>query len=135
MFKRKSADKSVSQPGCSHSNMIYDAQLQKTIMLCTQPRSPSNLDAAITMRSAPPMAHPHVSTHMATEHCNIHAAIALRSATADCKRPYNCAQANRPHGAKHPVGTCRNQSHVKTSVAAPAAHTITSPIHFVCFVV
>ena len=56
--------------------------------------APSNLDAAITMRSAPPMAHPHVSTHMATEHCNIHAAIALRSATADCKRPYNCAQAN-----------------------------------------
>ena len=43
VFKRKSADKSVSQPGCSHSNMIYDAQLQKTIMLCTQPRRQATL--------------------------------------------------------------------------------------------
>ena len=30
---RKSADKSLSQPGCSHSNTIYDVQLQKTIVL------------------------------------------------------------------------------------------------------
>ena len=28
---RKSADKSLSQPGCSHSNTIYDLQLQMTI--------------------------------------------------------------------------------------------------------
>ena len=50
---RKSADKSLSQPGCSHSNMIYNLQLQKTIVLRRQPRhQPSNLDAAITMRSA-----------------------------------------------------------------------------------
>ena len=43
------ADKSLSQPWCSHSNMIY-VQLQKTIVLRMQ--SPSNLDAATTMRSA-----------------------------------------------------------------------------------
>ena len=30
---RKSADKSLSQPGCSHSNTIYEIQLQKTIVL------------------------------------------------------------------------------------------------------
>ena len=35
---RKSADKSLSQPGCSHSNTIYDLQLQKTIVLRKQPR-------------------------------------------------------------------------------------------------
>ena len=35
---RKSADKSLSQPLCSHSNTIYDVQLQKTIALRTQPR-------------------------------------------------------------------------------------------------
>ena len=30
---RKSADKSLSQPGCSHSNTIYEIQLQKTISI------------------------------------------------------------------------------------------------------
>ena len=30
---RKSADKWLSQPGCSHSNTIYNLQLQKTILL------------------------------------------------------------------------------------------------------
>ena len=34
---RKSADKSLSQPGCSHSNTIYEIQLQKTIVLRMQP--------------------------------------------------------------------------------------------------
>ena len=35
---RKSANKSTSQPGCSHSNTIYDLQLQKTIILRMQLR-------------------------------------------------------------------------------------------------
>ena len=35
---RKSADKAISQPGCSHSNTIYDLQLQKTIILRMQLR-------------------------------------------------------------------------------------------------
>ena len=48
---RKSADKSLSQPWCSHSNTIYDVQLQKKIVLRMQPAAPSNLDAAIPMRS------------------------------------------------------------------------------------
>ena len=34
---RKSADKSLSQPSCSHSNTIYEVQLQKTIVLRKQP--------------------------------------------------------------------------------------------------
>ena len=34
---RKSADKSLSQPRRSHSNTIYDLQLQKTIVLRMQP--------------------------------------------------------------------------------------------------
>ena len=33
----KSADKSLSQPGCSHSNTINNLQLQKTIVLRMQP--------------------------------------------------------------------------------------------------
>ena len=35
---RKSADNSLSQPWCSHSNTIYDLQLQKTIVLRMQPQ-------------------------------------------------------------------------------------------------
>ena len=50
---RKSADKSLSQPSCSHSNTIYEIQLQKTIVSITNATTAqSNLDAAITMRSA-----------------------------------------------------------------------------------
>jgi len=33
---RKSGDKSLSHPSCSHTNTIYDVQLQKTIVLRTQ---------------------------------------------------------------------------------------------------
>ena len=35
---RKSAGKSLSQPGCSHSNTIYNLELQKTIVLRKQPQ-------------------------------------------------------------------------------------------------
>ena len=48
---RKSADKSLSQPSCSHSNTIYEVQLQKT-SITHAATAWSNLDAAITMRSA-----------------------------------------------------------------------------------
>ena len=40
---RKSADKSLSQPSCSHSNTIYEVQLQKTIVLRMQPRQEATL--------------------------------------------------------------------------------------------
>ena len=48
---KKSADKSLSQPWCSHSNTIYDLQLQKD-SITHAAAAPSNLDAAIPMRSA-----------------------------------------------------------------------------------
>ena len=35
---RKSANKSISQPSCSHSKTIYEIQLQKTIVLRMQPQ-------------------------------------------------------------------------------------------------
>ena len=40
---RKSTDKSVSQPSCSHSNTIYEVELQKTIVLRTQPQHEATL--------------------------------------------------------------------------------------------
>ena len=40
---RKSADKSLSQPSWSHSNTIYEVQLQKTIVLRMQPQHEATL--------------------------------------------------------------------------------------------
>jgi len=40
---KKSAAKSLSQPSCSHSNTIYEVQLQKTIVLRMQPRQEATL--------------------------------------------------------------------------------------------
>ena len=42
---RKSADKSLSQPSCSHSNTIYEVQLQKTIVLRMQPKQEATLQS------------------------------------------------------------------------------------------
>ena len=49
----KSADKSLSQLSYSHSNTMYEIQLQKTIYSITHAAAaPSNLNATISMRSA-----------------------------------------------------------------------------------
>ena len=48
---RKSANKSMSQPSCSHSKTIYEIQLQDN-SITNAATARSNLDAAITMRSA-----------------------------------------------------------------------------------
>ena len=50
---RKSHDKSLSQPGCSHSNTIYDVQLQKTIVLRTELQNTIELRATVS-EIAPP---------------------------------------------------------------------------------
>ena len=39
----KSANKSLSQPSCSHSNTIHDMQLQKTMVLRKQPQQRGTL--------------------------------------------------------------------------------------------
>ena len=49
---RKSADKSLSQPSCSHFNTIYEVQLQKTIVLRMQPKQEATLTQPLQMRSA-----------------------------------------------------------------------------------
>ena len=47
---RKSAHKSLSQPSCSHSNTIYEVQLQKTIVLRMQPKEEATLAIPLTLR-------------------------------------------------------------------------------------
>ena len=47
---RKSADKSLWQPSCSHSSTIYEIQLQKTIVLPMQPQHEATLTQPFTLR-------------------------------------------------------------------------------------
>ena len=47
---RKSANKSLWQPSCSHSNTIYEVQLQKTIVLPMQPQQKATLTQPFTLR-------------------------------------------------------------------------------------
>ena len=47
---RKSADKSLWQPSCSHSITIYEVQLQKTIVLPMQPQHEATLTQPFTLR-------------------------------------------------------------------------------------
>ena len=47
---RKSADKSLWQPSCSHSSTIYEIQLQKTIVLPMQPQHEATLTLPFTLR-------------------------------------------------------------------------------------
>ena len=68
---RKFADESLSRPWCSHSNTIYNAQLQKTIVLRTQLRHQAALTQPLLL--------------MAIPDDNNHAAIPTRSATTDSR--------------------------------------------------
>ena len=80
---RRSADRSQLQPWCSQPNTIYNFQLQKTIVLRMQPRHQATMTQPLQCGLQHHVANPHVSTHMATEHDNNHAAITLRCATRD----------------------------------------------------
>ena len=60
---RKSADTSLSQPGCSHSNTIYDVQLQKTIALRMQPRHRASLTQPLQCDLQPRLQETHRTTH------------------------------------------------------------------------
>ena len=70
---RKSADKSLSQPGCSHSNTIYDLQLQKTIVLRMQPRHQATLTQPFQCNLQPQLQETHRTTHTGTTtRCKTH---------------------------------------------------------------
>ena len=72
------------------------------------------------------VANPHLSTHMATERDNNHAAIPLRSATTDSKTPYNYAHTNASKAAsthRYSVATKKHQNERPT----PASHTSCPP--------
>ena len=66
---RTSADRSLSQPGCSHSNTIYDLQLQKTIVLRMQPRHQATLTQPLQCDQQPRLQETHRTTHTGTATC------------------------------------------------------------------
>ena len=129
---RKSADKSLSQPGCSHSKTIYDLQLQKTIVLRMQPRHQATLTQPLQYVSQHHVANLHVSTHIPTPDDNNHAAIPMRSATTDSKTPKNYAPTSTPkaawshryNAAKKKANRPQPQPHTGGTFSSSAAATL-----------
>ena len=109
---KKSADKSLSQPWCSHSNTIYEIQLHKRVVVRMQPLCHATLTQPLQCVAQHHVANLHVSTHMATPDDNNHAAIPLRSATIQ-----------DTHRTTHTGTATGNQFAHETTPAAPAAHT------------
>ena len=63
---REFADKSLSQPGCSHSNTINNLQLQKTIVLRMQPRHQVTMAQPFQCDLQPQLQETHRTTHTGT---------------------------------------------------------------------
>ena len=63
---RKSADKSLSQPGCSHSNTVYNFRLQKTLVLRMQPRHQATLTKPFQCDLQPQLQETQRTTHTGT---------------------------------------------------------------------
>ena len=63
---RKIADKSLSQPGCSHSNKINNLQLQKTLVLRMQLRHQATLTQPFQCDLQPRLQETHRTTHTGT---------------------------------------------------------------------
>ena len=92
---RTFADSSLSQPWCSHSNTIYDLQLQKTIVLRMQPLHQATLTQPLQCDLPPQLQETHRTTHTdTTTRCKTH-----RRNNSRMKRP----QPQPPHrrGAFH----------------------------------
>ena len=105
---RTSSDESPLQPWCSHSNPIYDVQLQKRKVLRMQPRCPATLPQPLQCILQHDVANTNVSTHMAAPDDNNHAAIPMRSATFCNHRFKRCIELRtrqQPLLAEHRGGT------------------------------
>ena len=116
----KSAEKSLSQPWCSHSTTFYDIQLQKTILSRTQPWRQATWTQPWQCVLQHQVANPHLSTHMATQNDSNHAAITLRSATRESSNAKNYAPMNTTTRCST---QWRNRLRIGSTAPAPAAHT------------
>ena len=89
---RKSADKWLSQPGCSHSNTIYNLQLQKTIVLRMQPRRQATLTQPFQCDLQPEIPKHPITTHTQADPRQLQATITLRQ-----EKKANRPQPQPPH--------------------------------------
>ena len=86
---RKSVDKSLSQPSCSHSNRIYEVQLQKTIVLRMQPKQEATLQSHLHCGKDPTVANHNgipSTTHPAAP---LAIPFTLRERSYSCKSQWN----------------------------------------------
>ena len=74
----KSADKWLSQPGCSHSNTIYNLQLQKTIVLRMQPRRQATLTQPFQCDLQAQIPKHPITTHTQAHPKQLEATVTLR---------------------------------------------------------
>ena len=74
----KSADKWLSQPGCSHSNTIYNLQLQKTIVLRMQPRRQATLTQPLQCDLQAQIPKHPITTHTQAHPKQLEATVTLR---------------------------------------------------------
>ena len=98
---------------------IYDVQLQKTIVFRTQPSRRATLKQPLQCVLQHQDPNPHLSTHMATQNDNNHAAITLRSATRESRNAKNYTRMNN-HSLQN---TEEEPIAPGSTAAAPAAHT------------
>ena len=89
---RKSADKSLSQPGCSHPNTIYNLQLQKTIVLRMQPPHQATLTQPFQCDLQPEIPKHPITTHTQADPKQLQATITLRQ-----EKKANRPQPQPPH--------------------------------------
>ena len=89
--------KSLSQPGCSHSNTIYDVQLQKTIVLRMQPRHRATLSTQGVVLRPPPQNITH-ATFMQPLQCDLQPQL---------QETHRTTPQEQPLVAKHIEGTNR----------------------------
>ena len=112
---RKSADKSLSQPWCSHSNTILRDPAAKDNNITHAAAAPSNLDAAITMRFVSSRRKP----ARIYAHGNARWQQSCRRSNTICNRTFKkrieLRTQERPLVAEHRGGT-------KTTPATTAAH-------------
>ena len=119
----KSADKWLSQPGCSHSNTIYNLQLQKTIVLRMQPRRQATLTQPLQCDLQPEIPKHPITTHTQPHPKQLAATVTMRQK----KRQTDRSRTRRTHEVPFIVA-CSHFLRKNTRFRAPAS----SPKHSPC---
>ena len=119
---RKSADKSLSQPSCSHSNTIYHLQLQKTIVLRMQPLHHATFMQPFQCDLQPKIRKHPITTHTETHPKQLQATVTLRQK----KRQTDRSRTRRTDEVPF-IAACSHFTRKNTRFRAPASSPQHSP--------